>query len=45
MRLAFITQDFPPETGGIQTYSFEVAQQLVRHCEKLVVMKHLLQKG
>jgi phosphatidylinositol alpha-1,6-mannosyltransferase len=28
MRLLFVTQDFPPEIGGIQTYSWELARRL-----------------
>lgn len=28
-----ITQDFPPATGGIQTYSLELARRLARRCE------------
>jgi phosphatidylinositol alpha-1,6-mannosyltransferase len=28
MKLAFITQDFPPDIGGIQTYSFEIASRI-----------------
>lgn len=38
MRLAFITQDFPPDTGGIQTYSFEMAKHLSRLCEAFVLI-------
>jgi len=28
MRLLFVTQDFPPDIGGIQTYSWELARRL-----------------
>lgn len=38
MRLAFITQDFPPETGGIQTYAFELAKQLYPICEEFLLI-------
>lgn len=33
MRLLFISQDFPPETGGIQTYSRAHADRLSRYCD------------
>jgi len=33
MRLLLITQDFPPEVGGIQTYSYEYARQLSEYCD------------
>lgn len=33
MRLLMITQDFPPETGGIQTYSMSHAINLARYCD------------
>ncbi len=38
MRLFFVTQDFPPETGGIQTYSFEHAKGLAEHAEQVMVV-------
>ncbi len=38
MKLAFITQDFPPETGGIQTYSYELAQHLSTLCETFILI-------
>ncbi len=34
MRLLFVTQDFPPDVGGIQTYSWELAPRLARRCEQ-----------
>jgi phosphatidyl-myo-inositol dimannoside synthase len=33
MRLLMITQDFPPETGGIQTYSISHAKNLAGYCD------------
>ncbi|MGK0388349.1 MAG: phosphatidylinositol alpha-1,6-mannosyltransferase [Maribacter sp.] len=38
MRLAFITQDFLPETGGIQTYSLEVASRMYEWCDDFVLI-------
>ena len=38
MKLAFITQDFPPEIGGIQTYSYEIAKRLAPRCEDFIVV-------
>ena len=38
MRLLFVTQDFPPDVGGIQTYSWEVARRLATRGETLEVM-------
>lgn len=38
MRLLFVTQDFPPDVGGIQTYSWELAPRLAQRCEQF----HLL---
>ncbi|PSQ60749.1 MAG: glycosyltransferase family 1 protein [Bacteroidetes bacterium QH_10_64_19] len=38
MRLLFVTQDFPPDVGGIQTYSWEVAHRLADRVEHLAVM-------
>jgi len=38
VKLALITQDFPPETGGIQTYAYELAQRLAPRCEDFVLI-------
>jgi len=38
MRLLFVTQDFPPDVGGIQTYSWEVARRLATQVEALEVV-------
>lgn len=38
MRLLFVTQDFPPDRGGIQTYSWEVARRLSDRVQALEVM-------
>lgn len=38
MKLAFITQDFLPETGGIQTYSLEIAKRMNEWCEDFVLI-------
>jgi len=38
MKLALITQDFPPEMGGIQTYSYEIAKRLAPRCEEFVLI-------
>lgn len=38
MRLLFVTQDFPPEVGGIQTYSWEVAQGLAERASHLEIV-------
>ena len=38
MRLLFVTQDFPPDIGGIQTYSWEVAHRLADRVAHLTVM-------
>ncbi len=38
MRLAIVTQDFPPETGGIQTYAGRLAEHIHGLCEHLVVV-------
>lgn len=38
MNLALITQDFPPETGGIQTYAIELANRLARKCKNFIVI-------
>lgn len=34
MRLLMITQDFPPQTGGIQTYSAELGQRFAAACDR-----------
>ena len=34
MRLLMITQDFPPQTGGIQTYSAELGQRFAKACSR-----------
>lgn len=38
VRLAIVTQDFPPETGGIQTYVGRLAEHIHGLCEHLVVI-------
>ena len=38
MRLLFVTQDFPPDVGGIQTYSWEIARRLSGRGEQLTVV-------
>ncbi len=38
MRLLFVTQDYPPDVGGIQTYSWEVTRRLAARGETLEVM-------
>jgi phosphatidylinositol alpha-1,6-mannosyltransferase len=38
MRLLFVTQDFPPDRGGIQTYSWEVAHRISDQVEAAEVM-------
>lgn len=38
MRLALITQDFPPEIGGIQTYCLEIAQRIYDKCDDFIVI-------
>lgn len=38
MRLLFVTQDFPPDIGGIQTYSWELACRLAPNVEALEVV-------
>jgi phosphatidylinositol alpha-1,6-mannosyltransferase len=38
MRLLFVTQGFPPDVGGIQTYSWELTTRLAAHVEDLVVV-------
>ncbi len=38
MRLALITQDFPPKVGGIQTYSYELAKRFENECDTFCVV-------
>lgn len=38
MRLLFITQDFPPETGGIQTYSYELSKRIAKNTDYFCVL-------
>ena len=38
MRLLLITQDFPPDVGGVQTYAYELARCLAERCEEVVVL-------
>ena len=38
MRLLFVTQDFPPDVGGIQTYSWEVTRRLAARVDALEVV-------
>ncbi len=38
MKLALVTQDFPPETGGIQTYSWELARRFHTSVERFTVV-------
>lgn len=38
MRLLIVTQDFPPETGGIQSYMGALAQALAPRCEAMAVV-------
>ncbi len=38
MRLLFITQDFPPDVGGTQTYAYELALRLAGACEDFAVL-------
>lgn len=38
MRFLFITQDFPPETGGIQTYSYELSRRLAGYYDYFCVL-------
>lgn len=35
MRLLVVTQDFPPDVGGIQTYSWEIARRLSARVSKM----------
>ncbi len=38
MRLLFITQDFPPQTGGIQTYSYELSKRIANKADYFCVL-------
>lgn len=38
MRLLLVTQDFPPNTGGIETYCFELARRFVTSTEHFAVL-------
>jgi phosphatidylinositol alpha-1,6-mannosyltransferase len=38
MRLLFVTQDFPPDCGGVQTYSWEMARRLADQVAALEVL-------
>lgn len=38
MSFFFITQDFPPETGGIQTYTYEHAKELSKNGRHVIVI-------
>lgn len=38
MRLLFVTQDFPPDVGGIQTYSWELTTRLASKTSSLEVV-------
>ncbi len=38
MNLLLITQDFPPKTGGIETYSFELAKRFQNNVNKFGVV-------
>ncbi len=38
MRLLLITQDFPPDVGGTQTYAYEMARRLAARCRDFAVV-------
>jgi len=38
MKLLFLTQDFPPSIGGIQTYAASLADVFAEHCSEFAVM-------
>ena len=38
MRVLFVSQDFPPDVGGIQTYSWEISRRLASRVEEAVVV-------
>lgn len=37
-RVLMVTPNFPPDTGGVQTYSYELADQLHRYCAAFAVL-------
>ncbi len=37
MRIALVSQDYPPETGGIQSYAFELASQFAKQHRVTVI--------
>jgi phosphatidylinositol alpha-1,6-mannosyltransferase len=45
MRLLLVSQDFPPETGGIQSYMGHLARRLQDQCEALTVVAPCSDKG
>lgn len=45
MRLLLVSQDFPPETGGIQSYMGHLARHLQGLCETLTVVAPCSGKG
>lgn len=45
MRLLLVSQDFPPETGGIQSYMGHLARHLAGQCEALTVIAPSSDKG
>lgn len=38
MRLLFVSQDFPPDVGGIQTYSWEIGRRLSSRVDEAVLV-------
>jgi phosphatidylinositol alpha-1,6-mannosyltransferase len=38
MHLLFVTQDFPPAVGGIETYAAELAPRLAARCERFLLI-------
>lgn len=38
VRLALVTQDFPPGQGGIQTWALEIAKRLAERCDGFAVI-------
>jgi len=38
MRLLIVTQDFPPDVGGIQTYCWELSSRLAERCERVLLV-------
>jgi len=45
MRLLLVSQDFPPETGGIQSYMGHLARHLPAECEAFTVVAPCSDKG